>query len=156
MLINTKGETIGHIQVTEMASGGVGIGLVATGLTPGVHSFHIHDKGVCDRAVTFETAGGHFNPTGKAHGWNNAAGPHAGDLPNILADGRGKATAGVLTHDVTLRPGVANSLFDADGSSFVIHSGPDDYISQPAGNAGSRVACGVLVHHVALKPQPKP
>ncbi|MBK1663582.1 superoxide dismutase [Rhodospirillum rubrum] len=153
MLIDSKGETIGHIQVTEMASGGVGIGLVATGLTPGVHSFHIHDKGVCDPAVNFQTAGGHFNPTGKAHGWNNVAGPHAGDLPNILADGRGKATAGVLTHDVTLRPGAAGSLFDADGSSFVIHSGPDDYISQPAGNAGSRVACGVLVRHV-IKPKP--
>jgi Cu-Zn family superoxide dismutase len=91
----------------------------------------------------FTTAGGHFNPGGRKHGFSNPDGMHAGDLPNLRVGKDGTAEAELLTAQVTLSPG-PTSLLDADGSAIVLHAGPDDYVSDPAGNAGDRIACGVI------------
>jgi Cu-Zn family superoxide dismutase len=112
-----------------------------TGLPPGDHAFHVHEVGKCD--PPFESAGGHFNPTGKKHGRDNPQGAHAGDLPNIqVMDGR-PARIEVVARDISLDGGPGN-LFDADGSALIVHAKADDHKSDPAGNAGARIACGVI------------
>lgn len=108
------------------------------GVPDGEHSFHVHEKGLCE--AKFESAGGHFNPDGKAHGYMAEGGPHAGDMPNFTATG---GTANFQVFNPMIGSGSA-ALDDADGSSLVIHSGADDYVSQPAGKAGDRIACGVI------------
>ena len=112
------------------------------GLTPGLHGVHFHAVGTCT-APAFASAGGHFNPESMHHGLNNPAGPHAGDLPNMMVDASGNADYEATTSRVSLSPGT-NSLFDADGSALVIHAAPDDNMSDPAGNAGARIGCGVI------------
>ena len=119
----------------------VTLAVVASGLEPGEHGFHLHTTGKCE-APGFTSAGGHLNPSGKEHGSMNPAGKHLGDLPNLVVDASRTASA-----DVDLGPAstnLLNTLFDADGTAIVIHAGADDYRSDPAGDAGSRVACGVL------------
>lgn len=114
----------------------------AAGLSEGLHGLHFHEVGKCD-APAFTSAGGHLNPAGRQHGTLNAAGPHVGDLPNLLAGADGKA---VLTAQLDVAPSVLTAaLFDADGTAVVIHAGPDDYKTDPSGNSGGRIACGVLV-----------
>jgi Cu-Zn family superoxide dismutase len=111
------------------------------GLTPGEHGFHLHTTGKCE-APGFTSAGGHLNPAGNEHGLNNPAGSHLGDLPNleIASNGTGSITATISDDpDQALA-----AIFDADGAAVMIHAGADDYVSDPAGDAGSRVACGVL------------
>ena len=111
-------------------------------LTPGKHGAHIHMTGNCD-APDFKSAGGHWNPTQKEHGTENPAGHHMGDFLNLEVTSEGK---GVLTAEIpggTLKSG-PNALLDADGAAFIIHEGEDDMKSDPAGDAGSRVACGVF------------
>jgi Cu-Zn family superoxide dismutase len=109
------------------------------GLAPNsVHGFHIHDKGSC-ASTDGTSAGGHFNPEGRPHGPQDAA-HHAGDMPNLQADGQGVADASFELHGITIGSGSDNIV----GRSVVIHGGPDDYKSQPAGNSGPRVACGVI------------
>jgi Cu-Zn family superoxide dismutase len=122
--------------------GGVHIVLEATGLPPGPKGVHIHEVGTCV-APQFTSAGGHFNPDKKQHGTMNPAGPHAGDLPNITvgADGRGRLET--TTERVTLGAGTT-SLFDGDGSALVVHGGPDDFRTDPTGNSGGRLLCGVV------------
>ena len=111
-----------------------------SGLTPGSHGFHIHEKGDCS-AADGSSAGGHFNPTGKPHG-NPAVGEHhGGDMPVLLADASGEATLDLTIDTVTLDSG-PNGII---GRSVVVHKDPDDYKTQPAGNSGARVACGVIV-----------
>lgn len=141
-IINTKGEPIGTATFTQMPEG-VKVRLEVSGLPPGVHGFHIHEKGKCD-IPDFKTAGEHFNPEGKKHGFDNPQGPHAGDLPNINIGPDGKGVAEAIDKRVTLARGKANSILKADGTSIMIHAGPDDYKTDPAGNSGARIACGVI------------
>jgi Cu-Zn family superoxide dismutase len=141
-LVNTQGQKVGEATLTETAQG-VKIVVQIENLPPGDHAFHIHEKGVC-AAPDFASAGGHFNPTGKHHGMKNPAGPHAGDLPNITVGADGKAKVDTVAKSVTLKEGEKNSLFQAGGTSLVIHAGPDDNVTDPAGNAGARIACGVI------------
>jgi Cu-Zn family superoxide dismutase len=142
-LINPQGQKVAEARLTETPKG-VRIDLKVENLPPGVHAFHIHEKGVCEPA-DFKSAGGHFNPFGKHHGFNNPQGYHAGDLPNITVGPDGKGGTEVTAPLVTLKPG-KNSLFQPGGTSLVIHEKPDDYVTDPAGDAGPRIACGVITH----------
>lgn len=141
-LKDIDGNTIGTATLTEGKSG-VTIHLKAKNLPSGVHGFHIHEKGEC-KGAGFESAGGHFNPYNKEHGLDNPKGPHAGDLPNIEVDQNGKVDVKVVAPLVTLEEGKENSLFDEDGSALMIHEKADDNKTNPAGDAGSRIACGVI------------
>ncbi|MHB8068375.1 MAG: superoxide dismutase family protein [Desulfobaccales bacterium] len=140
-LINAQGQKVGEAQLEDTGQG-VKITLKAENLPPGPHAFHIHEKGLCD-PPDFMTAGGHFNPFHKQHGMKNPAGPHAGDLPNLVVGADGKETLEAMASQVTLKPG-QNSLLQPGGTSLVIHAGSDDYTTDPAGNAGPRIACGVI------------
>ena len=140
-LWNAKGEKVATATLKE-AKGGVAIALQATGLPEGIHAFHIHAVGKCD-APDFKTAGGHFNPENKKHGLKNPEGPHAGDMPNITVNPKGVGKAKVLNTHVTLGEG-ANSLFHEGGTALVIHAKADDDMTDPAGNAGDRIACGLI------------
>lgn len=110
---------------------------------PGERAFHIHENSVCE-LPDFESAGGHFNPYKKKHGFLNKEGPHAGDLPNIVVDKEGNCETTFLTNRVTLVKDKENSLLRKPGTSIVIHEGPDDYFSDPAGKGGERIACGTI------------
>lgn len=141
-VINTEGKEIGHMEMTE-GSDGVLISLGLTEVPEGEHGIHIHTVGKCEKP-TFETAGEHFNPFGKQHGVDNPNGPHLGDLPNITAEADGTVQVEFVAKNLTLEKGMENSLIDADGSAIVIHEKADDYKTDPAGNSGSRIACGVI------------
>jgi Cu-Zn family superoxide dismutase len=140
-LINARGDRVGTARLTESA-GKVRVAVEATGLAPGAHGVHIHSVGACDPPA-FTSAGGHYNPLGQKHGLEGSDGPHAGDLPNLQADAAGKARYETTTSLVTISDGLV-SVFDADGSAIVIHEKPDDQRTDPAGDSGARVACGVL------------
>jgi Cu-Zn family superoxide dismutase len=140
-LANGSGEVLGSATLTQEPDG-VQVAATIMGLPPGSYAIHLHANGKCD-GPDFKTAGGHFNPMMKQHGSLNPMGEHAGDLPNLVvgADRRGAVTA--------LRPGLRlvdgpMPLIDADGAAVVVHAAPDDYKTDPAGNAGARIACGVL------------
>ena len=120
-------------------SDGVLIRTDLRGLPAGEHGFHIHAVGQC--APPFQTAGGHFNPANRKHGSLNPEGAHAGDLPNLAVATDGSARVEMLATGVTLQ-----SLFDVDGSALVVHATKDDYKTDPAGNAGARIACAVIRH----------
>jgi Cu-Zn family superoxide dismutase len=140
-LINSKGQPVGTATLKQTKAG-VNISLSLEGLPPGTHGFHIHAVGKCD-APDFKTAGPHFNPAGKKHGARNPEGAHNGDLGNIAANAKGIVKTTKLAKDVTLGPG-ANSLFQPDGTSLVIHADSDDEMTDPSGNSGPRIACGVI------------
>lgn len=139
---DANGSIIGLATFTQGSSGPVHITVSVSGLTPGLHGIHIHDKGICI-GPSFTSAGGHYNPLGKEHGLLNPKGPHAGDLPNLEMGTDGKGNMNVTTKLVTLSPG-PTTLFTANSTSLVIHAGPDDLITDPAGNSGARIACGVI------------
>jgi Cu-Zn family superoxide dismutase len=141
-LINNQGQKVGEATLTETPQG-VKIVMTVENLPPGDHAFHIHDKGAC-ATPDFVSAGAHFNPFEKKHGLKNPAGPHAGDLPNISVGQDGKAKVETVATLVTLKEGQKNSLFQPGGTSLVIHAGPDDNVTDPAGNAGPRIACGPI------------
>lgn len=121
---------------------GVLIRAELTGVPEGVHGFHIHETGSCE-APDFESAGGHFAGGMSAHGFMNQEGPHAGDMPNITVAGD-ILTIEILNPKVSLQEGEEGYLFDDDGSALLIHAGADDYMSQPSGDAGARIACAVI------------
>jgi Cu-Zn family superoxide dismutase len=131
----------GRLQVMSMGADAVHIAGDIGGLAPGSsHGFHIHEKGDCS-AADASSAGGHFNPAGNPHGRMDDGPHHAGDIDNIVANAQGVAHVNMHVPGVTLGTGGAN---DVGGRAIVVHADPDDYTSQPAGNAGKRVACGVI------------
>ena len=141
MIADAMGKAVGSATLREV-TGGVLIKVDLTGVAPGTHALHVHTTGKCE-GPTFMTAGGHFAPGGTKHGLMGAGGPHAGDLPNIYVPADGKLSLEVLESSVTLAAG-PRSLLDADGSAIVLHAMADDYMTDPAGNAGGRIACGVI------------
>ena len=141
VLINPEGEEIGNVALEQLERG-VRIFAQAANLPRGVHAFHIHAVGQCE-PPEFTSAGGHFNPTEEQHGWNNPQGHHAGDLPNVHVHDDGRLAVEYFTDAVTLGEG-ETSIFDDDGAAVVMHEGADDYMTDPAGDAGARIACGVI------------
>jgi Cu-Zn family superoxide dismutase len=139
-LKDKSGKDVGSVQFTQ-SQAGVLLKLDVKGLPSGEHAFHIHAVGKCE--PPFESAGGHFNPDNQKHGIMAGRG-HAGDMPNIYVPTSGQLTIEILNTAITLEKGKPNSVFDADGSAVVIHGGVDDYKTDPAGNAGERIACGVI------------
>ena len=122
-------------------AGGVHITGTVGGLPPNsTHGFHVHEKGDCS-AVDASSAGPHFNPFGSAHGKAESGPHHAGDMDNVVANNEGVVKLNIHVSGVTLGGGAANDVADR---ALVVHAAPDDYTSQPAGNAGARVACGVI------------
>lgn len=142
-MAGADGADNGTVTFTQTKSGVLHIIVEMTNLAPGSHGLHIHEKGACDAAGGFESAGGHY-AGGKEHGINNANGPHPGDLPNVHVGGNGVLKAEFFTTQLSLGEGGANPLLDSDGSAVILHAEPDDYASGPAGHAGKRIACGVV------------
>lgn len=142
-IVNAQGAKIGAAKL-KAVSGGVQIKVNVSGLAAGLHGIHIHAVGKCE-GPAFTTAGGHFNPTSAHHGMSNPQDPHphAGDLPNLTVGPNGKGSATIVAKGVTLGDG-ANSLFHDGGTSLVIHAKADDLMSDPSGNSGDRIACGVI------------
>lgn len=140
-LVAGDGVARGMATVTE-AGDGLNVLVKAQGLTPGIHAVHIHMTGQCV-GPDFTSAGGHWNPTAHKHGKDNPAGPHMGDMPNMTVgpDGRG-----AIEYQVPggLISGGATPMLDADGAAIVVHAQADDYKTDPTGNAGGRIACGVV------------
>jgi Cu-Zn family superoxide dismutase len=139
-LKDQKGAEVGVVDLTQTPAG-VMLKLSIKGVPAGEHAFHIHAVGRCE--APFTSAGGHFNPGGHKHGLMVGPG-HAGDMPNLHVPSNGTLQVEILNAAVTLEKGKPNSVFQSGGTSIVIHAGKDDYKSDPAGNAGDRIACGVI------------
>jgi Cu-Zn family superoxide dismutase len=138
-LQTVDGKAIGTVTFAETPKG-VLITISLKGAPEGIHAFHVHETGKCE--PPFKSAGSHFNPEHKKHGFV-AAGPHAGDMPNLHIPANGVLDQEILNPNLSLSG--KNSLFDADGAAVILHAGVDDYKSDPAGNAGDRFACGVIM-----------
>ena len=130
------GAVVGWASFTEDATGTLHVNVQVRGLPEGLHGIHIHNIGAC--SPTFAAAGSHHNPLGLPHG------SHAGDLPNLIVNGAGAGHLDGTTDHATLTPGLT-SVFDANGSALIIHAGEDDLVTDPTGNSGARIACGVIV-----------
>ncbi len=141
-----SGEVVGQATFTQQADG-VRLMAEVKGLPAGEHGIHVHGVGKCD-APDFMTAGGHYNPTTKQHGLENPLGAHAGDMPNLTVGGDGSGEFEFVLKGVTLGTG-AGTLFGPEGTALVIHASPDDEKTDPAGNSGARVACGVIMKDTA-------
>jgi Cu-Zn family superoxide dismutase len=141
-LRNASGQIVGNATFTEVRSV-VRVVLEARGLPPGDKAVHLHEVGTC-AVPRFSSAGAHFNPDQKQHGMLNPAGPHAGDLPTIRIESDGTGRFETSNYRITLGAG-SNSLLDRDGTALVIHAAPDDHRTDPTGNSGNRIACGVVV-----------
>jgi Cu-Zn family superoxide dismutase len=147
-LRDASGRDVGSAEFRS-ATSGLAVRIRVSGLSAGSHGVHIHAVGTCDASTTaaFSSAGGHFNPTSKQHGRLNPAGPHAGDLPNVVVDASGNGTLDVTAESLALTDGVA-AILDADGSAVIVHANQDDERTDAGpsgpGNSGARVACGVI------------
>jgi superoxide dismutase, Cu-Zn family len=141
-LMDSNGKPIGTAELTE-EDNGVRVKVNATDLPEGPHGFHFHEAGKCE-APDFESAGGHFNPTGASHGMEQKEGPHAGDLPNLEVGADGTVADEFLAEHVTLESGLENSLLQEGGTALVIHAKADDGKTQPSGDSGDRIACGIV------------
>lgn len=139
-MLDSAGRDLGVLTVTEVPDG-LRVTGTLQGLPPGSHGFHIHTSGQCE-APDFQSAGGHWNPTNREHGTENPNGPHLGDMANITVAADSTVAVDVTTPGGTLR-GV-NALLDADGAAIMVHDHADDYRTDPAGDAGGRIACGVV------------
>ncbi|MDB5712272.1 MAG: superoxide dismutase [Sphingomonas bacterium] len=136
-LHTADGGEVGRATATEVA-GGLRITIDTHGMPPGTHGAHIHTVGHCD-APDFATAGGHWNPTGMKHGSMNPQGPHEGDMPNLVIGTDGRGAIGATIPGATMA-----GLLDADGSAIVVHANQDDLMTDPSGNSGARIACGIF------------
>ena len=138
---NAEGKSIGTASLRETKDGVV-MTVNVKGLPQGLHAVHFHSVGKCE-GPAFTSAGGHFNPLNKKHGFKNPDGPHAGDLPDMYVNKDGVGHYEALMESITLGPG-ETSVFDPDGSAIVVHITADDNVTDPAGNSGDRIACGVI------------
>jgi Cu-Zn family superoxide dismutase len=136
-LVNASGQSVGTVRAWQTA-GGLSFRVTASGLPHGIHGIHVHAVGRCD-PPDFASAGSHWNPSARKHGQNNPAGPHAGDLPNVEV-----AANGSLNATVTLPGATMTGLLDADGAALVLHAQADDYVTDPSGNSGGRIACAII------------
>lgn len=136
---DASGGDLGTLSLTP-TTGGLMLSGTVRGLPPGTHGIHLHTTGQCE--PPFASAGGHWNPASRQHGTQNPGGPHLGDMPNIVVGPDGSATVNVMTPGGTLRG--ADAVLDADGTAVVIHERADDYRTDPSGNSGNRIACGVV------------
>jgi len=136
----SSGQTAkGTVHLSDAGEGNVDVQVDLTGVPPGTHGFHIHEKGDCGN--NGQNAGGHFNPTGMVHGAPDAVSHHSGDFGNVTADANGEVHTRLTTHSISLKSGeVTNPV----GKAVVLHEKADDLVSQPSGNAGARIACGVI------------
>ncbi|WP_283152716.1 superoxide dismutase family protein [Guptibacillus hwajinpoensis] len=139
---NQDDEEIGTAELMEH-DGATMISLDVSDLPAGEHGFHIHETGSCE-APDFKSAGGHYNPGDMDHGMESDNGPHAGDMENIEVSEDGTLQTDIMNDKVTLKTGEENSLLKEGGTAIVIHAGADDMESQPSGDAGDRIACGVI------------
>jgi Cu-Zn family superoxide dismutase len=140
ILKDKDGKEVGQVVLTR-AEDGVLLNVTLTGVAPGEHAFHVHAVGKCE-PPDFKSAGPHFNPDQTKHGMMNPEGPHSGDMPNLHVPDSGKLKVEILNTLVSL--GGDAALLDDDGSALIVHAGADDYKTDPAGNAGDRIACGVV------------
>ena len=140
-IYNASNQQVGSFTVTQLSPDSVRVVVESTGLPAGTHGTHLHAVGRCEPPA-FTTAGPHLNPASRQHGLRNPQGPHLGDMPNLVvgANGRGRVEA-IVRGSIT--PGRA-PLFDPDGTALVVHATADDQVTDPAGNSGARIACGVL------------
>jgi superoxide dismutase, Cu-Zn family len=141
-LKNAAGESVGTAVLSAAPSGGVQIALDLNHLPPGEHAIHVHQNAKCE-PPKFTTAEGHFNPDKKKHGLSNPEGPHAGDMPDFTVATDGTAKTTVIAPNLTYTEG-PHSVFSNGGTALMIHASADDMKSDPAGNAGARIACGVI------------
>lgn len=139
-LAQPDGTPVGRVSITPERTG-VRVRIETEGLRPGLYGAHIHRAGRCD-APDFESAGAHWNPTGQQHGFRNPSGRHRGDLPNLRVGADGRGDLGFTIRGAPLRGD--NGILDSDGAAVMIHAQPDDFRTDPSGNSGARIACGVL------------
>lgn len=139
-LRNADNRVVGTVSFAQTGRGVLLSGSLS-GLGSGTHAIHVHAVGRCDRP-DFQSAGAHFEPGSRKHGFRNPEGPHAGDLPNLTLPASGELRFDLMLPDVTL--GGENALLDDDGAALVVHLAADDYTTDPSGNSGARIACGVI------------
>ncbi|MED4016730.1 superoxide dismutase family protein [Sutcliffiella cohnii] len=145
-IFNENGDSLGVAKLSEQPDG-VKIELNLEGLPPGEHGIHIHEVGKCD-PPDYQTAGNHFNPDDKEHGLMHPEGAHAGDLPNIIVEDDGTVVAELMAPELTFKDG-KTSIFGKEGTSIIITENRDDGMTQPTGDSGARIACGVITKEVA-------
>ncbi|MBK9070207.1 MAG: superoxide dismutase family protein [Myxococcales bacterium] len=146
-LLARSGSAVSGTVAFRESAGSVAVKLALAGVTPGLHGFHVHEVGDCS-APDGTSAGGHFNPHGANHGASDVEARHAGDMGNVEADAAGNVTAELTITGITLTPGLPHSI---GGRSLILHAAPDDYVTQPTGNAGARIGCGVIDQSLVIE-----